>query len=865
MDPELRWFPADESLRAEGYEKLLPPLVAELRRAVRVWRNQNYAGVSETSRSLLRWWFQTPHTGFQYYFAQREALETLVFLYEARGARHSTDLLKYDKTGAFSRGGGRQNEEWLRLVFKLATGSGKTKVLSLAMTWSYFHKRYEPGSGLSQNFLLVAPNLIVLERLMADFEGLAIFYSDPLLPANGFEGRHWQDDFQLTLHVQDGLGFVSRTGNLFLTNVHRINDKTPTPSYDDDDRSDYFLGVRPNPKAATADLGRVLRQLDELMVLNDEAHHIHNKDLAWAQDIADLHRALKQRGGTGLSLQIDVTATPRHNDGAIFAQTVCDYPLVEAIAQNVVKRPVIPDEASLAKIGEKESLQFVEKYSDFLHLGYLEWEKAYGEHLKMGKKAILFVMTDDTKNCDAVAEWLESNYPALKGAVLTIHTNKSGEIAKGDLEGLRKLANEIDKNESPYKAIVSVLMLKEGWDVKNVTTIVGLRAYSAKSNILPEQTLGRGLRRMYRGENVTEYVSVVGTRAFIDFIESIKKEGVELERTAMGAGTPPKAPTVVEIPREKAARSELDIVFPMLKPRYYRNFKNLEFLDLSSLQFTPVPYREFSAGEQRQIVFREVATDEITHTTEMDAVYTQDYQTALGFFARNLMRELRLVSGADALYGKLKEFVRDRLFERPVVLDDLNTLRNLSEPAAKKTLYDAFKTGINALTVEDKGRAESEDKFRASALRPFVTGKSEGYVPQKSLQSLIVSDDSDLEIEFAKFLDRCPDVQAFVKNYVHNNGFSVDYVRTDGNISRYYPDFIVKSVAGVVVFAETKGREDVDTAPKMERLKAWCADAGAGFDFVFVDEAGFRMFPPATLADLLAVFRRFKPSAPPLN
>ena len=96
-------------------------------------------------------------------------------------------------------------------------------------------------------------------------------------------------------------------------------------------------------------------------------------------------------------------------------------------------------------------------------------------------------------------------------------------------------------SDSPYKAIVSVLMLKEGWDVKNVTTIVGLRAYSAKPNILPEQTLGRGLRLMYAGTE-KESVSVIGTDAFMEFVESIKSEGVELERQAMGEGTKPKAP-----------------------------------------------------------------------------------------------------------------------------------------------------------------------------------------------------------------------------------------------------------------------------------------------------------------------------------
>ncbi len=115
--------------------------------------------------------------------------------------------------------------------------------------------------------------------------------------------------------------------------------------------------------------------------------------------------------GDKLSLQVDVTATPKHNNGSIFVQTVCDYPLVEAIHQDVVKHPVLPDPASRAKLQEHKSTKYSEKYKDYLHLGYLEWKKVYDEHLKVNKKAVLFVMTDDTKNCDEVAEYLEKNYP----------------------------------------------------------------------------------------------------------------------------------------------------------------------------------------------------------------------------------------------------------------------------------------------------------------------------------------------------------------------------------------------------------------------------------------------------------------------
>jgi len=111
-------------------------------------------------------------------------------------------------------------------------------------------------------------------------------------------------------------------------------------------------------------------------------------------------------------------------------------------------------------------------------------------------------MVDDTKNCDEVGAYLERICPELKDGVLVIHTKKNGEISeasgsrdKDELERLRKQANEIDSPKSPFKAIVSVLMLKEGWDVRNVTVIVGLRAYVSEAKILPEQTLGRGLRR----------------------------------------------------------------------------------------------------------------------------------------------------------------------------------------------------------------------------------------------------------------------------------------------------------------------------------------------------------------------------------
>ena len=408
---------------------------------------------------------------FQYYFAQREALETVIYLHDVIRVQDKYDLMRFDSSGAISTG--MFDEDWRRFVLKMATGTGKTKVMGLVVAWSFFHKLYEPDSDLSRNFLVIAPNIIVLDRIYHDFQGLRVFFGDPVLPDNGFDGHNWRDDFQLTLHRQDEVRVSRATGNIFLTNIHRAysSDQAP-PSPDDENTMDYFLGKRPTGATTDSkvDLGDIIREVDELMVLNDEAHHIHDPRLAWFKSIEDIHNRLLQKGGK-LSLQVDVTATPKHNNGAIFVQTVADYPLVEAISQNVVKHPVLPDAPSRAKLEERQSAKYTEKYADYLELGVIEWRKAYAEHEKLGKKAILFVMTDDTRNCDEVAEYLESSYPELKDAVLVIHTQRNGEISeatsgkkKEELDELRKQANEIDSMGSPYKAIVSVLMLKEGWD-----------------------------------------------------------------------------------------------------------------------------------------------------------------------------------------------------------------------------------------------------------------------------------------------------------------------------------------------------------------------------------------------------------------
>ena len=298
---------------------------------------------------------------------------------------------------------------------------------------------------------------------------------------------------------------------------------------------------------------------------------------------------------------------------------------------------------------------------------------------------------------------------------------------------------------------------------------------------------------------------------------------------------------------------------------------DLNSLDTRHFGHKKVAYKSFSIDEQREIVFKDITTGEISHTTIMDSGAVTDYRSVVGYFTQVIMKDLRLVSGYDVLYGKVKSFIQDELFDlsacgdaqagKPINLDSLNTLRNLSELEAGKTLIETFKKQINALTVKDKGDAEIRDTIKLRKTRPFVV-KEQGYIiPKKSIFNKIIGD-SNLELQFAAFLEDCDDIISYVKNYMAVH-FKIDYVNAKGEISNYYPDFIVKKSKKEVFIIETKGLEDLDVPLKMERLNRWCIDinkiqADIKYDYVFVDEESFNKYQPKSFKELVAGFREYK-------
>ena len=467
------------------------PLVRALRPLVRAWREGGYKeGTTETTRRLLEWWFLEEHrlasgSSFAFWRAQRDAMEHLVFCYEVLQGRSLYQLaqklevhIPIDPSA----------DKWAKYAFKMATGSGKTMVMAMAVVWSYFNALREKRDGFTKNFVLIAPNLIVLDRLMGDsknpefFEG-GIFKKYPFIPPE------WSGDFQVDVIGPDEECASTKAATLYLLNwqkfVERENGETDNPVQN-------ILGPKP-PSDIVVTLAKLkdrLSHLENVMVLNDEAHHVWDEDLVWYRAIADIYER------AGLMCQLDFSATPKDQGGNLFTHIITEYTLGEAIQDEIVKRPKI---AEIENIPEIESDDAAERYRVQIDAAVDKWRAFYKALKKTGKKPILFVMAENTRAADQVADYLDS-FREFSDKVLIIHTDKGGEVSKKDLDKARKSAREIDEPDSPYLAVVSVLMLREGWDVRNVKVIAPLRPLSADSKILPEQTLGRGLRRMFPGQ-----------------------------------------------------------------------------------------------------------------------------------------------------------------------------------------------------------------------------------------------------------------------------------------------------------------------------------------------------------------------------
>jgi type III restriction enzyme len=860
-------------------------IVQNLRSEVRQWREAFYVGASDTTRELLGHWFERPHRmtspsgdefEFRYYYCQREAIETLIYLYEVRRIRSLSQLIA-DFGGADAAiaalGITEDEDAWARYAFKIATGAGKTKCMSLAMVWSYFHALRESESDMARHFVVVAPNLTVYERLKEDFGDGRIFDTDPLIPAE------WRGDWNMSVVLQDETSRAATGGVIYLTNIHRLYDTSKRRKSDADTYD--FMGP-PVSRASAVDTGAELRDRitahRRVMVLNDEAHHVWDPGSAWNEAIQFLHETIKSRSGEGLMTQLDFSATPKDNKGLRFKHIVCDTPLGEAVDGGIVKTPIIGKADQ--SLSEEPSDDAAYRYDRHLRLGYERWKKSREEWAKSGKKPLLFVMCEDTEAADQITQRLNTDdtFKELKDKTINLHTNLKGKIKKvgrganariefaesekdisdDDLKALRELSRNLDDNTSPYHCIVSVLMLREGWDVRNVTTIIPLRAYTSKAAILPEQTLGRGLRRMTPpgGQGANETVTVVEHPVFASlYQDQLAQEGLPIEVTDID-NVP--ATTISIYPDEARKKfSELDVVLPALTAGH-RISPKLEGLSIEDIRTEFKKYKKLPLGQEAKTEIdyegRHLFTGEIVERMKIDLPLLESGVGAVSYYVKQLEQICKIKNLHTTIAPLLQQFLEEILFEEKSSLFDSRLITRLGSSDVSEHIRAVFVPLIRSRTTTVENRLPQGTPQHVSQWKPFQVSHSERRPALEAAKTLfnLVPCNRELEVAFTKYADRAADVAAFAKN-AGPQCLRIDYLAGGARLAFYTPDFFVRTADGHCYLVETKGREDHDVPRKAQAAIAWCEAASsksAKWEYLYVPQGVFERHRGASLREL---------------
>ncbi|MBP9019702.1 MAG: DEAD/DEAH box helicase family protein [Bacteroidales bacterium] len=839
-----------ELLRPEQRRPSKAYLVNELRRAVYTWREQGYPNVTPTTKRLLQFWFYEDHLlenePFKFWFCQREAIETLIYVYEVMKERNFIDVARNFGAGPI-QSYDPSYDQYPLYAFKMATGSGKTYVMALSIVWQYFNYKKENRDDYTSKYLLIAGEKnVIYDRLTRDFKDGKIFRDLPLIPPE------WREEFDLKVILKEDPIHIIPEGVLFLTNIQQLEERKSKKK----EVEQYVDGVMELPEVYNVSdiyqedrIKEVLTYCSNIMILKDEAHHIYNFEKAWKKILLELHKDLASKYGRGINMELDFTATPKTETGALFPWIIVDFSLKEAIEMNIVKLPL----KGIVKGAEEiASNKTVERYRAWIDAGIRRWRE-YKEKLKpLSKKPVLFFQCPENEEADEVFEYVNST-PDLKDKVLLIHTDSTGEIKKADLPKAREFAKTIDDpdpRKNPYEAIVSTMMLNEGWDVRNVNVIVGLRSYTSKRKVLPEQVIGRGLRKMFPEEdanieksiNVLEVIGPPGLMGILEELEA--QEGIKFGDFDTGTSIGLVTIFVDENKLDK------DIEIPILSPRIIIREFQLDEVEIDKLPSLEIPLED-------KILETEYVAVDMFEGVEVirrkwDLPVPQDSKSVIAYYTDQILKQLKISGAFATFYPLVKKYTKEKLFGKEVDLNDPRVLYKLSLPEVQEKLMRLF-----VETFKDKAFVEREpergDFIKLQDTRPFVWSKM--VYPANRCVFNYVPCDNDFEVDFSKFLDRAEDVEAFSK-IVPKMGFFVEYRDSQGNLRLYYPDFIILTKDGEHLILETKGRVDVDVEYKDKRIKFWCEDAtrltNSKWIFKRVDQEDFEKYRFKSIKELIS-------------
>jgi type III restriction enzyme len=402
-------------------------------------------------------------------------------------------------------------------------------------------------------------------------------------------------------------------------------------------------------------------------------------------------------------------------------------------------------------------------------------------------------------------------------------------------------------------------MLREGWDVRNVTTIVPLRPYSSKANILPEQTLGRGLRRMTPPgrQGANEIVTVVEHPAFASlYQQELAQEGLPVEIVDVDH----VPATTISIYPDEARKDlkALEIEIPTVAAGY-RVVPKLEDLTIKDVKvaFTKGNLKPLPLGKaiQTEIEYegRHLFTGEVIERMKINLPLLETGIGAVSYYVKQLETICKLRGLHAALAPLIQTFFEEILFEKKTNLFDPELTSRLGDPDVAEHIRAVFIPLIRNKTTKTETRTVAGEPMRLSLWKAFQVTHSERRPALEAKKTLfnLVPCNRELEVALTKLADRAPDVEAFAKN-AGPQCLRVDYLADGGRLAFYTPDFFIRT-KDKYYLVETKGREDRDVPRKARAAIAWCesaSKAGTPWEYLYVPQGVFERFNAATVGEL---------------
>jgi len=876
--------------------------------------------VTPTTAALLRFWFdeaQCDERERNFHAGQRQAIMNIIYLHEVVKPHSVLDL--YEKMAPELAEVlnlqmlSQEKYQMAKYAVKMATGTGKTWVMHALMLWQMLNARHEqePSGLFTQHFLVVAPGLIVYDRLKDAFCGRLqrgadtrnlqtndFFMNQEVLVPPQFRPEVFSFIQNNVVTKEEGIGRkTTGSGLIALTNWHLFENQTKEDEelaareqgMDPSDVVADLLPLRPGTSAGN-DLNMLdrrylrgteldyLSSLSSLMVINDEAHHIHNIKRGGETDEVEWQRGLnKISSGVNQFVQVDFSATPFDAIGSgnkatkrYFPHIVVDFDLLHAMKQGLVKTLLLAKRKDLTDVtldfralrdADNKVCGLSSGQRLMLRAGLEKLKKLETEFLQLNseKNPKMLVMCEDTNVSPFVVDFLLQEGLAEED-VLRIDSTEKGVVKEDEWQAVKTQLFDIDRFVHP-KVIVSVLMLREGFDVNNICVIVPLR--SSEAPILLEQTIGRGLRLMWREkeyeamklfnrhrilrehvapDNYIDTLSIVEHPAFIRYYEDLLAGGLAgMDDEDQNGGVSAVGDMLKVGLKENFV--PYDFLWPIILHESEEELPELDF-DINTWEtFSAYPLdrlRRFLASDGESFVLQDVVSKTQFGTYKVSAdlfsarTYNEYLQKLLVTVTLRIdrlgRRERRLpnlqVSGAK-LIGAVDCYIRTRLFGQPFNPfsgSDWKVLLSTEGIVTRHIIEQVSRAIYHQQNSVETTDAQVEH-IPFSSIDTLRMRKSLSLKLVKTIyERLPFPSNSQLEKAFMEFLDRDGEVESFIKVNETQHAFAkICYLRDDGLLATYHPDFLVATDEKIYL-VETKGNDRLSTTNvrrKWEATVAW--------------------------------------------